>query len=62
MDTKTPYFTEKYEVDLEEVALMSDETISKIVEDYPEEAELLIKELLNEYMKLNKLISKNKAN
>lgn len=62
LDTKTPYFTEKYEVDLEEVALMSDETISKIVEDYPEEAELLIKELLNEYMKLNKLISKNKAN
>lgn len=61
LDTKTPYFSEKYEVSLEEVALMSDETISKIVEDYPEEAELLIKELLNEYTKLNKLISKNKA-
>lgn len=62
LDTKREYFSEKFGVDLEELLLMSDETIDTIVEDHPKEAKLLIMELLHEYKKLSDLLSKKKAN
>lgn len=53
LDTKQEYFTEKYNLDLDDLALMSDEFISQLVVDFPEDTELLVKELLCENMKLS---------
>lgn len=52
MDTKQEYFSEKYDVNLQDCGAWDDVTISELVEEFPRDAELLIKELIAENLKL----------
>lgn len=58
-DTRVQRFSEKWELnDISEVCLLNDDAISTLVEDYPNDAKLLIMELLDEY---SNLLTKNKG-
>lgn len=55
-DTNVTKFTKKYEVSLEDLALFTDDTIDMIVKEAPDDAILLVKEVLHElYLKGKKV-------
>lgn len=57
MDTKQEYFSEKYDVTLEDMGAWDDTLIAEIVEEFPSDAEILIKELLVENIKLSERLN-----
>lgn len=53
MDTKQEYFSEKYGVDLKDMGAWDDVTIGELIEEFPEDTALLLKELIAENIKLS---------